>query len=360
VKIAAVVGTRPNFVKIAPIMRELRARSGVAASLVHTGQHYDAQMSERFFEELEIPAPDVNLGVQAPTAVGQIAEIMTRLEPVLVSKRPDVVLVVGDVNSTLAGALAAVKLGVRLAHVEAGLRSFDRGMPEEINRVLTDAVADLLFTTERAANDNLAREGIPSDRVHFVGNAMIDTLLRHRERARQSDILKTRGLSRGSYVALTLHRPSNVDDPATLGRLLDAIDRIQAEVPVVFPVHPRTRHRLDALGRRQSSAGLRLVEPLPYLDFVHLMAEARCVLTDSGGIQEETTVLGVPCLTLRTNTERPVTVTQGTNRIVGIEPAAIYAAWREVTEGRWPQGRLPELWDGKAAERIVGTLLGRR
>ena len=360
-KIAAVVGARPNFVKIAPIMRELRARTGFPATLIHTGQHYDSEMSDSFFETLEIPAPDVNLGVHASSAVTQIAQIMAQLEPVLLSEHPDVVLVVGDVNSTLAGALTAVKVGLRVAHVEAGLRSFDRSMPEELNRVLTDAVADLLFTTERAANENLAREGIPDERVHFVGNAMIDTLFRYRERCRASRILEVLGVSPGSYVALTLHRPSNVDDTETLERIINAIDRIQDEVPVIFPVHPRTRQRLEALGERLPSLpGLRLAQPLPYPDFVQLMANARCVLTDTGGIQEETTALAVPCLTLRTNTERPVTVTHGTNRVVGIEPAAIYAAWREVTEGRWPAGELPELWDGKAAERIVRILLEGR
>jgi UDP-N-acetylglucosamine 2-epimerase (non-hydrolysing) len=360
-KVAAVVGARPNFVKIAPIMHELRALTGVTATLIHTGQHYDSQMSDIFFENLEIPAPDVNLGVHSSSAVSQITEIMTRLEPVLASELPDVVVVVGDVNSTLAGALTAVKVGLRVAHVEAGLRSFDRSMPEEINRVLTDAAADLLFTTECAANQNLTREGIPKERVHFVGNVMIDTLFRYRERSRESRILERLRLSPGSYVALTLHRPSNVDDTGTLERIINAIARIQAEVPIVFPVHPRTRQRLEALGGwLPSLPGLRLVEPLPYLDFVHLMANARCVLTDSGGIQEETTALGVPCLTVRMNTERPVTVTHGTNRVVGIEPSAIYAAWRDVAEGRWPMGELPELWDGKAAERIVGILLDRR
>jgi len=265
---------------------------------------------------------------------------------------------VGDVNSTLAGALVAVKLGLPVAHVEAGLRSFDREMPEETNRVLTDAISTHLFTTEPAAAENLAREGVPTERIHFVGNVMIDTLFRYRERAQQSPILERLGVEPGGYAALTLHRPSNVDSEEGLGRLLAAIARIQSEVPIVFPVHPRTRQRLERMnGALHALPALRLAEPLPYLDFVRVMANARCVLTDSGGIQEETTALGVPCLTLRTNTERPVTVTRGTNRIVGVEPDAIVAAWRDVAEGRWPLGELPDLWDGKAAGRIVRILM---
>ena len=357
-KIAAVVGARPNFVKIAPIMAALRDRPEARTTLIHTGQHYDVQMSDAFFANLDIPTPDINLDVRSGTAAAQIAEVMQRLEPVLAESRPDVVVVVGDVNSTIAAALTAVKLGIPVAHVEAGLRSFDRSMPEEINRVLTDSISDLLFTTEPAANENLAREGIRADRVHFAGNVMIDTLFRYRERAEQSPILATLGLHPGAYVALTLHRPSNVDSAEALGRMLAALARIQSDIPVVFPVHPRTRQRLAAVnGSLPSLPGLRLVEPLPYLDFLCLMAHARCVLTDSGGIQEETTALGVPCLTLRTSTERPITVTRGTNRIVGVEPDAIVAAWRQVADGRWPAGELPELWDGKAAERIVQILL---
>jgi len=360
-KIAAVVGARPNFVKIAPIIRELDTRPSMSTTLIHTGQHYDGPMSDSFFANLELPSPTVNLHVQAPSAVAQIAEIMLRLEPVLASDRPDLVLVVGDVNSTLAGALTANKLGIRLAHVEAGLRSFDRTMPEEINRVLTDSMSDLLFTTEPAANENLAREGIPSDRIHFVGNVMIDTLFRYRERARASSALQTLAVKARDYSLLTLHRPSNVDSEDALRPLLAAVARIQAEAPVVFPVHPRTRRHLERLnGHMPAMANLRLVDPLPYLDFVQLMANARCVLTDSGGIQEETTALGVPCLTLRLNTERPITVSRGTNRVVGVEPDAIYAHWRRVVDGQWPSGELPELWDGKAAPRIVDILLEAR
>ena len=357
-RIVTVVGARPNFVKIAPILAELGGYPYVSTTLVHTGQHYDARMSDAFFANLEIPRPDVNLKVQASGAVTQIAQIMTRLEPVLDQTRPDVVIVVGDVNSTLAAALASVKAGRPVAHVEAGLRSFDRTMPEEVNRVLTDGVSELLFTTEPAAGENLAREGVSAEKIHFVGNVMIDTLFRYRERARASDVLERLGVPANGYAVLTLHRPSNVDDEGTLGLLLTAIDRIQAEVPVVFPVHPRTRRRLDALACvLPPMKGLCLADPLPYLDFVQLMANARCVLTDSGGIQEETTALGIPCLTLRRNTERPVTVTAGTNRIVGTDPDAIYREWRAVVDAPPPGRELPELWDGKAAGRIVRTIL---
>jgi UDP-N-acetylglucosamine 2-epimerase (non-hydrolysing) len=358
-RVLAVVGARPNFVKIAPIMAELAEHPYIATTLVHTGQHYDAQMSDAFFANLEIPRPDVNLKVQSGGAISQIAEIMTRIEPVIERTRPDVVVVVGDVNSTVAATLAAVKVGRPVAHVEAGLRSFDRTMPEEVNRVLTDAVSDLLFTTEPAAEENLRREGVDAEKIHFVGNVMIDTLFRYRERARESDVLDRLRLAPSGYAVLTLHRPSNVDDEGTLGLLLGAIARIQAEIPVVFPVHPRTRRRLEALAAvLPPMPGVRLADPMPYLDFVQLMGEARCILTDSGGIQEEATALGIPCLTLRHNTERPVTVTRGTNRIVGTDPEAIYRSWRDVAERRWPEGSLPELWDGKAAARIVRVLLG--
>jgi UDP-N-acetylglucosamine 2-epimerase (non-hydrolysing) len=353
-----VVGARPNFVKIAPIMAELAEYPYIKTTLVHTGQHYDAQMSDSFFANLEIPRPDTNLKVQAVGAVPQIGEIMTRMEPVLERVHPDIVVVVGDVNSTVAAAIAAVKMGRPVAHVEAGLRSFDRSMPEEINRILTDSISDLLFTSEPSGEQNLRREGVGPEKIHFVGNVMIDTLFRYREQARQSDVLKHLGLSPRGYAVLTLHRPSNVDDEGTLGMLLSAIARIQAEIPVVFPVHPRTRRRLEALaGALPPMPGVQLANPMPYLDFLHLMGEARCVLTDSGGIQEETTALRIPCLTLRENTERPVTVSSGTNRVVGTEPAAIYEGWREVADGNWPAGELPELWDGKAASRIVRVLI---
>ena len=355
-RVALVVGARPNFVKIAPIMKEMRDHSGLAVTLIHTGQHYDANMSGAIFADLGIPEPDVNLGVRADANAVQTAEVMLRLVPLFTEQPPDLV-VVGDVNSTLAGGLVAAKMGIRLAHVEAGLRSFDRTMPEEINRILTDALADFCFTTEPSANENLAREGVPAERVYYVGNVMIDTLFRFRDVAGSSSILRAFGLVPREFAVLTLHRPANVDDPRALRAALATIDAIHRDVPVIFPVHPRTRRRLEASsdGIRH---GLRCVEPLSYLDFTHLMANAACVLTDSGGIQEETTALQVPCLTLRTTTERPITVTHGTNRIVGFDADAVASAWAEIRGGHWPTGRLPELWDGKAAERIVRVLLG--
>jgi UDP-N-acetylglucosamine 2-epimerase (non-hydrolysing) len=358
-KIVNVVGARPNFMKIAPLMAAYRQQPSIEPLLVHTGQHYDARMSELFFRQLGIPEPDINLEVGSASHALQTAEIMKAFEPVLLEHRPRAVLVVGDVNSTIACGLVAVKLGVRLVHVEAGLRSRDRGMPEEINRILTDAISDLLFCTEQSGVDNLLAEGVPSERVFLVGNVMIDTLLRNREQAERSGVLDELGLEPRGYAALTLHRPSNVDDPRTFGRILDALEAIQRELPVVFPVHPRTRGILDGspLGRRvQGLPGLRLVDPLGFLDFLKLTGAARLVLTDSGGIQEETTILGVPCLTLRENTERPITVELGTNRLVGTDPSRILAAFRGVMGAEQPRSARPPLWDGRAAERIVEIL----
>lgn len=352
-KIVAVAGARPNFMKIAPLMHELRRRPTVESVLVHTGQHYDERMSRLFFEELHIPRPDVDLGVGSGSHAVQTAEVMKRFEPILTDRRPDAVLVVGDVNSTLACALTSTKLGVPVAHVEAGLRSFDRSMPEEINRVLTDAVSDWLFVTERSGVENLRREGVPAERIFLVGNVMIDTLLACRRRAEESDVLERLRLGDRSYAVLTLHRPANVDDPAVFARLLGALGRLQRELPVVFPVHPRTRQALNAAGDRP---GLLLTEPLGYLDFLKLMAHARLVLTDSGGIQEETTVLGVPCLTLRDNTERPVTIEQGTNTLVGVDPDRIAAAALAALARPPAPTRVPDLWDGRAAVRIADIL----
>ena len=356
-KIAAVVGARPNFVKIAPIMAELRLHPSLQSILVHTGQHYDRRLSGSFFDELEIPEPDVNLNVGANDPVTQTAEIMLRLGPVLALERPDLVLVVGDVTSTVAATLVAVKTGVRVAHVEAGLRSFDRTMPEETNRILTDSMSEFCFTTEPSANDNLRREGIGEERIHHVGNVMIDTLFRFREKASGSDILERLGLEPRRFAVLTLHRPSNVDDEGSLTTVLDAVARVEQDVPVIFPVHPRTRNKLERVLRGDHRPNLRMIEPAPYLDFVQLMANAACVLTDSGGIQEETTALRVPCLTLRANTERPITITQGTNRLVGLDADLLAVSWAQILEGDWPTGRLPELWDGKASERVVKTLM---
>jgi UDP-N-acetylglucosamine 2-epimerase (non-hydrolysing) len=352
-KVLAVAGARPNFMKVAPLLWELRRRPGVEAPLVHTGQHYDERMSKLFFVELNIPRPDVDLGVGSGSHAAQTAEVLKRFEPVLLQQRPDAVLVVGDVNSTLACTLTAVKLGVPVAHVEAGLRSFDRTMPEEINRILTDAISRWLFVTERSGVDNLRREGVPDERVFLVGNVMIDTLLACRQRSESSPVLERLRLTSGRYAVLTLHRPANVDDPAVFAGLLRAVGRLQRELPIVFPVHPRTRRALEGTSPLPN---LRLTEPLGYLDFLKLVAHARLVLTDSGGIQEETTVLGVPCLTLRNNTERPVTVEQGSNRLVGLDPQRIVAAGLEVLAAPPATGRVPELWDGRAAQRIVDVL----
>jgi UDP-N-acetylglucosamine 2-epimerase (non-hydrolysing) len=337
------------------LLRELHVRGGFEVFLVHTGQHYDATMSDRFFDDLGIAPPDANLGVGSGSHAEMTAEVLKRIEPVIADQRPDALIVVGDVNSTLAAALAAVKLGVPVAHVESGLRSFDRSMPEEINRILTDAISTWLFVTETAGEENLRQEGIDPSRIYFTGNVMIDTLLVSIEAARKLDTLERFSLTPRSYGVLTLHRPSNVDEPQRLGRLFDVLEEIHDELPIVFPVHPRTAISIEELlGKRELR--LRTTAPLGYLDFLRLMSDSRLVLTDSGGIQEETTVLGVPCLTLRENTERPVTVTQGTNRIVGSDPEAIRSEVRRVLDGEPRRGRIPDLWDGTAARRIVEVL----
>jgi UDP-N-acetylglucosamine 2-epimerase (non-hydrolysing) len=365
-KVLSVVGARPNFVKIAPLLREMTARPQLESVLVHTGQHYDARMSDGFFEALAIPAPDFNLAVGSGSHARQTAEVMTRLEPVLESVRPDMVLVVGDVNSTLAAALVAVKQGIRVGHVEAGLRSFDRGMPEEINRVATDAISDNLFASEESAVINLAREGVPAERVHFVGNVMIDALRLTRPLWEASPVFAQLGLDRiRRYGAVTLHRPANVDDPRRLRQILGALHEVARHVPLIFPVHPRVRTRLagaDVTWLEPSQPvperGIVCTDPLGYLEFVALVSRAAVVLTDSGGIQEETTILGIPCLTLRENTERPVTVTHGTNRVVGVARSRIIDAALFALAN--PPGRrpAPPLWDGYAAARIVDALLG--
>ena len=347
--------------KIAPVVAAFKRRPADFESLlVHTGQHYDEQMSQVFFDELGIPRPDINLNVGSGSHAQQTAAIMTGFEQVLQSQGIDMLLVVGDVNSTIACALVAAKLGVPIAHVEAGLRSYDRRMPEEINRVLTDQISDLLFTTEASAQDNLRREGVDTAKVHFVGNVMIDTLLAHRDRARATSVHASLGLEPSAYGLLTLHRPSNVDDPAAFDSLMNGIDIVARDVPIVFPMHPRTRPVVarSATANAMVEAGrLRLIDPLGYLDFIGLMERARVVLTDSGGVQEETTILGVPCLTLRENTERPVTITHGTNQLVGTDATAILEAWERVKQPvAAPPG--PPLWDGQAAERIADVLAG--
>jgi len=362
--------------KIAPLMAAFGERPEITPLLVHTGQHYDRVMSDLFFRELGIPEPDLNLGVGSASHAVQTAEIMKAFEPIIVEEKPDAVLVVGDVNSTIACGLVAVKLGVKLIHVEAGLRSFDRTMPEEINRLLTDSISDLLFCSEPSGVENLRREGVAEEKIHLVGNVMIDTLLRNRDKAEASTILDTLHLNSGRpYAVVTLHRPSNVDDPVMLDRIMTVLEEIGREMPVVFPVHPRTRARLNGVTSSKSvilengpdavaenanfkdlTPGLMLIDPLGYLDFLKLMAHARIVLTDSGGIQEETTILGTPCLTLRDNTERPVTVEMGTNRLVGSEPERIMRAYREVVGGEMMSGGPPPLWDGQAAQRIAAVI----
>ena len=349
--IACIVGARPNFMKVGPIVLEL-ARRGRAPVLIHTGQHYDANMSTVFFDELGLPAPDVHLGVGSGSHAKQTGAVMAALEDLWTASRPDLVVVAGDVNSTVAGALVAAKLVIPVAHVEAGLRSFDRSMPEEVNRIVTDALSDLLFTTEPAADVNLAREGVAADKIHRVGNCMIDTLFRHKERALSSSPWTALGLAPDGYGLVTLHRPANVDDDATLARTLQMLGAIAAEIPLIFPVHPRTRAKLSA----GQIAGLQLIEPQPYLAFTGLMARAAFVLTDSGGVQEETTALGVPCVTMRNNTERPVTVDEGTNILAGTDPARVSAIVLERLRAPAAKRHPPALWDGHAAPRLVDRI----
>jgi len=359
-KILNIVGARPNFMKMAPILREMARRSELfSPQLVHTGQHYDESMSGSFFEDLSIRPPDFNLEVGSASHAVQTAKIMLEFEKVVTQERPDWVLVVGDVNSTLACTLVAVKLGIKTAHVEAGLRSFDRSMPEEINRILTDSIADLLLTTSDDADENLLREGISPSKIKFVGNVMIDSLLFNLERARELGIAGSMGLQRDDFAVATLHRPSNVDDPTTLEGIITALRSISEKLPVIFPVHPRTKASMDRIGlTSEIPDSIRLVEPLGYLEFLSLYSEARLVLTDSGGLQEETTALGIPCLTLRENTERPITVELGTNKVVGTRPEDILSSATPIIDGSSTKaGQVPPLWDGKSAERICDALL---
>jgi len=363
-KIICVCGARPNFMKIAPIMDALRSHGGFKPLLVHTGQHYDENMSKSFFGELGLPEPDVNLEVGSASHAVQTARIMERFEPVVQYFNPHYVLVVGDVNSTIACGLVAVKLGAQLIHVEAGLRSFDRTMPEEINRILTDSISDFLFVTEQSGIDNLKKEGIDSQKVHLVGNVMIDTLLANRSKAQKSDVLQRFGLPERQYGVITLHRPSNVDDPDMFAEIIKAFEKIEKQTRLIFPIHPRTRSRIEDngfAGRIKDMKNLLLVNPLSYLDFLCLMSNAMLVLTDSGGIQEETTILGVPCLTLRKSTERPVTITEGTNRLVEMTANGIVRGYQEIVREKENGGnssKSPELWDGKAARRIVRIIAG--
>lgn len=363
-KLMCVVGARPNFMKAAPVIEALKRYPEVQVLLVHTGQHYDHQMSTLFFQELGMPKPDVDLQVGSGPHGEQTGQMMIKLEPLMKSERPDMVVVFGDVNSTIAAALCAAKLGIQVAHVEAGLRSCDRTMPEELNRILTDNLSDFLFTTEPGARKNLMREGIADETIHFVGNVMVDTLLKHRTRAGALKMSQKLGMAPREYGLLTLHRPSNVDDEGTLSEILGAIDEISKRLTIIFPCHPRTRQRLStgsfthllSAEKGDNRVRLMVVDPLGYLEFLSLMADARLVMTDSGGIQEETTVLGVPCLTLRHNTERPVTVEQGTNVLVGNSRDHILAAAEKALSGTSQHARIPDLWDGKASERIAKIL----
>jgi UDP-N-acetylglucosamine 2-epimerase (non-hydrolysing) len=360
IKILNVVGARPNLMKAAPLLAEMARHPQIEQTLLHTGQHYDENLSRIFFQELGLPQPDIYLGVGSGSHAWQTAQVMIGFEKACQELEPDLAVVVGDVNSTLACAVTAAKLWIPVAHVEAGLRSFDRRMPEEINRIVTDALSDLLFTTSRDAGENLKREGIDLAKIHFVGNVMIDTLLSHRRRASESDVLARLGLMSREYALITLHRPSNVDDPDTLRGILSALEVVQTHLPLVFPIHPRTRKNVEALGMADWLASLDnliLTEPLGYFDFLCLMDHARLVLTDSGGVQEETTILGVPCLTLRENTERPVTVSEGTNEVIGSSPDRIVSASLAILHGNGKKGRAPDLWDGRAAQRIVQVIL---
>jgi UDP-N-acetylglucosamine 2-epimerase (non-hydrolysing) len=358
-KILIIVGARPNFMKAAPICAEMRRRADdFDVKVVHTGQHYDAAMSDSFFADLRLPEPDFHLGVGSASHAEQTAKIMLAFEPVVLEEKPNWVVVVGDVNSTVACALVASKLGVKVAHVEAGLRSFDRTMPEEINRIVTDSISDLLLTTEESANENLRREGIADEKVRLVGNVMIDSLVQNLERAKNASVLADLGVIAGEFAVLTLHRPSNVDSRDTLEPLLNSLVEISERIPIIFPVHPRTRAKIDEFGLRSriDQSALRLIDPLGYLDFLSLYSQARFVMTDSGGLQEETTYLGIPCLTIRENTERPVTIEIGTNRLIK-DPSSLKQSAFELLDSPTATSKtIPPLWDGRAAERIVDAL----
>jgi UDP-N-acetylglucosamine 2-epimerase (non-hydrolysing) len=368
-KIACVVGARPNFMKIAPILEAMKKypqlqpiplnKGGQGVVLVHTGQHYDYEMSGVFFEDLDIPEPDVHLGVGSGSHAVQTAKIMIEFEKVILEHQPDLVLVVGDVNSTLASALVAVKLHIPVAHVEAGIRSFDRSMPEEINRILTDAVSDYLFPPSKHGCENLRREGVPEEKIFLVGDVMIDTLLKYKEKAATTPILVELGLQKGNYALMTMHRPHNVDIKENLLNILRAIQEIQSKVQIVFPMHPRTRNRITEFQLSEKMSDMKnlvITEPVGYLRFLNLMMHAKFVITDSGGMQEETTVLNIPCLTLRENTERPETIDEGTNTLVGNDTQRIIEESFKIIEGQGKIGTYPELWDGHAAERIISIL----
>lgn len=371
-----VVGARPNFMKIAPLIRAIHGYNSKNGSriwpfLVHTGQHYDVRMSDAFFRDLQLPEPDVHLGVGSGNHGEQTGRVLIEFEKILLSEQPDLVIVVGDVNSTLACALAAVKLHIPVAHVESGLRSFDRSMPEEINRIITDAIADYLFTPSPDGDEHLLQEGIPPEKIFLVGDIMIDSLLFNLDQAKKRKILADLGLVDSPYALVTLHRPANVDNPETFGRILKGLLDVASRIPVIFPVHPRTRKQVSAFGLdgaftfhedfpvNSSSAKIHCFEPFGYLDFLQLMSHAKVVLTDSGGIQEETTVLNIPCITLRDSTERPITLIEGTNVLVYDDPEKIVAEVSKVLDGQGRQGKCPKIWDGHTSERIVNILCER-
>ncbi len=359
-----VCGARPNFMKIAPVVRAIKIHNSshganqIQPTLVHTGQHYDFKMSKVFFQDLELPEPDIYLGIGSGTHAEQTGRIMIEFEKILIQNKPDIVIVVGDVNSTLAAALASVKLHIPVAHVEAGLRSRDMSMPEEVNRLLTDAISEYLFTPSPDANKNLEIEGVSKEKIFLVGDIMVDSLLFHKERAEKSKILDQFKLKRGEYALLTLHRQENVDNKDKLTNILNALTKICKKIPIVFPIHPRTLKNINNFGIKDLliDTQVQVIEPLGYIDFLKLEMDARMVLTDSGGIQEETTVLGIPCLTLRNTTERPITLSQGTNKLVGSNTEEIVSSALEVLQSRTKESKIPEYWDGKAAERIVNII----
>ena len=364
-KIISVVGARPNFMKVAPIHKAFQKLVTSHSSLVthkicHTGQHYDEKMSKVFFEDLELPKPDFYLGVGSGSHAEQTAKVMIEFEKILLQEKPDLVIVVGDVNSTIACALTAVKLGIKVAHVEAGLRSNDRSMPEEINRILTDSISDYLFVTEKSGLENLAKEGITNGKVFFTGNVMIDTLKNYLPKAGQSEINSKFNIQHSKFILVTLHRPSNVDSEKNLKKIAELLNSLSGRTKIIFPVHPRTRKNLESFGLLETlNSNIILTEPLGYIDFIALVKNSSLVLTDSGGIQEETTYLGIPCVTLRTSTERPVTVEIGTNYLVGEDTHAAEKVCLDILDNKFKKGQIPELWDGHASERIVEILVNK-
>lgn len=354
IKIDIIAGARPNFMKVAPIIAAIQARNDIDFRLVHTGQHYDKNMSGSFFEQLNIPEPDVNLGAGGGTQAEQTAAIMVGYEKLLMESPSNLCLVVGDVTSTMACAITAQKLHIKVAHVEGGIRSGDWTMPEEINRLVTDSITNYFFTTSGTANENLMASGVSKDKIHFVGNTMIDTLLKNKSRFIKPAVWDEKGLEEGKYIVMTLHRPANVDEEETLRSMMSEIVNNSQGLPLVFPVHPRTAKILKDLGIEADN--LIYTEPLSYLEFNYLVSKAKAVVTDSGGITEETTVMGIPCMTLRDNTERPETITIGTNELLGVNPKAIAPAMQKLFDGSWKKGSIPELWDGKTGERIASIL----